>query len=143
MSTFRVVILLLIAGVIVGSIILNLTSGTGAGAEMVMMPEPSSITAEEDCEARGGTMMWVQSFFKSCIMPYPDAGEPCTSSSECEGGCIVTDWESLDSGTGVCKADTNHSGCYAEIGDDRFECLNDDIMTMCLRDSTARECAGL
>ena len=59
----------------------------------------------------------------ACVVPYADAGEACTDSSECEGRCLV-DLTNTDanpavgsSATGICEADTDPCGCWYEVLD--------------------------
>lgn len=149
------IILVLIAVAVVVSIVQNTISGDavfevyefGSEESLIINDDIAdlarSISTEEECIANGGNMEWVQSFFPSCVIPYPDGGLSCGTSYECMGKCIATDFATLDSGIGMCKVDTDYSGCYAEIGDEEIRCLNDDIMTMCTRDSTDSACTGL
>ena len=103
----------------------------------------SDEVAMQECIQKGGTMKWLQSFFPTCVIPYSDGNQPCTNSKQCEGGCIVTSYDALDSKEGICKIDNDFSGCWAHVEDDFIRCLNDDIATMCTRGSTEQACAQL
>lgn len=105
--------------------------------------ERAALMDEAECLAEGGRWDWVNAFFKACVLTYPDAGTACSSSAECEGGCFAHDFGSLEAGTGTCRANTDRSGCMGEVGGSVIECLHDDIMVQCTRDSTERECDGL
>jgi len=105
--------------------------------------ERAAFMEEAECLAEGGEWRWVNAFFEACVLPYPDAGTECSSSAECEGGCFAHDFESLEAGVGTCRANTDHSGCMGEVGGAVIECLYDDIMVQCTRDSTERECDAL
>ena len=63
---------------------------------------------------RDGMRGWYQ-----CVYPYPDAGEPCFDSSECEGQCRadVAGSHMLPEGsmTGTCQMTTSPFGCYATV----------------------------
>lgn len=105
--------------------------------------ERAAFMDEAECLAGGGKWTWVNAFFEACVLTYPDAGMECSSSAECEGGCFAHDFASLEAGTGTCRANTDHSGCMGEVGGAVIECLHDDIMVQCTRDSPERECVGL
>jgi len=119
------------------------------GPDAVARPPPdpigerAALMTESECAAGGGEWRWVNAFFKSCVLPYPDAGKECTASSECEGGCFARDFDSLEAGVGTCLATTYRSGCMGEVGASTIDCLYDDIMVSCTRDSTDPECEGL
>ena len=74
------------------------------------------------CELDGGTVRGVCMLgLPACVVPYTDAGEICTDSSECEGRCLI-DIDASDaqpivgtSATGVCQADTDSCGCWHEV----------------------------
>lgn len=105
--------------------------------------ERAAFMDEAECLAEGGRWDWINAFFEACILTYPDAGNECSSSSECAGGCFAHDFDSLEAGIGTCRATTDHSGCMGEVGGGAIECLYDDIMVSCTRDSTERECDAL
>lgn len=105
--------------------------------------ERAALLTEAECAAEGGEWQWTNAFFKSCVLAYPDAGKACSSSFECAGGCFAHDFGSLEAGTGTCRATTDRSGCMGEIGGTVIECLYDDIMVLCTRDSAERECEAL
>jgi len=150
------------AAAVAGSIAVALALGTewegpGAGPAVPADPvapapaaragstlgERAALMEEPECLAEGGEWRWVNAFFEACVLPYPDAGRGCSSSAECEGGCFAHDFESLEAGAGTCRANTDHSGCMGEVGGAVIECLYDDIMVECTRDSTERECDAL
>lgn len=81
------------------------------------------------CRAKGGTFEY-QGFSLApvCTTPLSDGGKPCSSSSECEGKCIVDldrrgiDYRTLPKGTAVagqCTAQAPHFGCYVPVHEGR------------------------
>ena len=74
------------------------------------------------CEASGGKVTNVgMTGMPACLIPTEDAGKSCRDSSDCEGRCIVDDWEGDKPpriGTkvaGVCEASNLTFGCFAEV----------------------------
>ncbi len=116
---------------------------TGEAMPSALGERAAMIDDEAECVAEGGSWRWINASFKACVLPYPDAGEECSASSECAGGCFASDFDSLEAGLGMCRADTDRSGCLGEIGGSTIECLHDDIMTRCTIDSLERECLRL
>ncbi|GEM_PF-5097786 len=51
----------------------------------------------------------------SCIFTYADGGKECKNSDECEGSCVVYDYNQAERGKGICEQDTDFFGCYATI----------------------------
>lgn len=76
---------------------------------------PPAKSAEMLCAEEGGVWQKVGVLGKyQCIHTYSDGGKMCTSSSQCQGGCIAT----TGNGTaGSCKRDDNPFGCYQFIED--------------------------
>ena len=54
-----------------------------------------------------------------CLYTYSDGGKPCSSSTECEGNCILPEQVSLNNNPviGVCKSDNDPYGCYSSVED--------------------------
>ena len=73
------------------------------------------------CKARGGTISTAGLAAKPhCVLPTKDAGKPCTSSAQCEAGCIAT--KSPDAkAIGRCKATTEPFGCHAKVEDGKVQ----------------------
>ncbi len=72
----------------------------------------------ETCEANGGRVRGVCMFgTPACVIPFSDAGKPCSDSSECEGFCWNEDWglEQGDNATGQCTANAQDCKCGVEI----------------------------
>lgn len=93
------------------------SSHSGRGDETASQPPLLDVAA---CEAQGGEVRPAGLLgAERCIRPYSDAGRSCADSSECEGRCLATDWtgdETTDNASrGVCEADDNPFGCFAEI----------------------------
>lgn len=72
----------------------------------------------DECEAQGGTVRGVCMFgTPACVVPFSDAGKPCSDSSECEGLCWNEDF-GLPQGsvaTGQCSANAQDCKCGVEI----------------------------
>lgn len=79
---------------------------------------PENATPAE-CAARGGTMQRVgRAQTMQCVVTYADAGERCTTGSDCQGDCRVEDAPFPTSGAdavGRCQADSRPFGCYARV----------------------------
>lgn len=76
------------------------------------------------CERQGGVVRGVCMLgLPACVLPYTDAGQVCTDSSECEGRCLLneegpgTEDRPLAGADaiGVCETDDNPCGCWSEI----------------------------
>ena len=72
----------------------------------------------EDCQSKGGEVRGVCMFgMPACVIPYPDAGAPCSDSSECEGLCWAEPF-TLAQGTpidGRCTANAQDCKCGVEV----------------------------
>jgi hypothetical protein len=72
----------------------------------------------EECERNGGYVQGVCMFgIPACIIPFSDAGKPCSDSSECEGLCWNEDWglRQGDKAAGQCTANAQECKCGVEI----------------------------
>jgi hypothetical protein len=60
-----------------------------------------------------------------CVIPYADAGKPCTDSGQCLGACLAEYQSgvfSVASGaTGQCQADNAVFGCLGEVQHGRID----------------------
>jgi len=88
--------------------------------------EPATSTlivpAVGQCKASGGKVEKVGMVgTPACVIPAADAGKTCSDSSECQGRCLVEDWEGdrpPPIGTkskGMCEASNLTFGCIAEV----------------------------
>ena len=69
-----------------------------------------AIPDERACAAYGGD--WIPQGLlgeTGCVFTYPDAGQSCTSSDQCLGGCVVDDPTQT---TGQCKETDSPFGCW-------------------------------
>ena len=64
----------------------------------------------------------------SCIVPYADAGKPCSGPEDCEGRCLIllngNDIPTPENGapaTGQCEPEHGTDGCYTVIVDGKAE----------------------
>ena len=64
------------------------------------------------CMAGGGEWYENEAGDQLCVMPYADGGEPCDSSDECQGFCVIEDPDQTE---GFCQYDDNPFGCYSSI----------------------------
>lgn len=72
----------------------------------------------EACEANGGTVRGVCMFgIPACVIPFSDAGETCSDSSQCEGVCwIENSFPAVGSeATGTCTANAQDCKCGVEV----------------------------
>ena len=83
-----------------------------------LLPVPSP----EQCAASGGKIEKVGLIgTPACLIPTADAGKSCRDSSECQGRCLVDDWEGDKPprigtvSTGLCEASNLTFGCFAEV----------------------------
>ncbi len=101
--------------------LLLLSLGTGCQPND---PAQSSLIVPpaEQCEAAGGSVE-LTGLTRSprCVVPTADAGQVCSDSSDCEGRCLLEDWEGErpprlgTRATGVCEASNLTYGCFAEV----------------------------
>ena len=83
----------------------------------VRVPESA---AAADCTARGGEMR-PQGRMQTlqCVVSYADAGQRCTTGSDCQGDCRVEDVTAAPAaGTpaiGQCQAVSGQFGCYTKV----------------------------
>ena len=88
--------------------------------------EPATSTlivpAVEQCKASGGKIEKVGIVgTPACVIPTADAGKTCSDSSECQGRCLVEDWEGDrpprigTQSKGMCEASNLTFGCIAEV----------------------------
>ncbi len=76
------------------------------------------------CLEAGGQWSWPgmsrqgepDDFQGMCVIKLPDAGAPCTSSSQCMGTCRATRGEG-EAGPGVCSTTNYAAGCLALVED--------------------------
>ncbi len=81
---------------------------------LIVTPQPTAVPVvlpdnEQDCLAQGG--VWgPQGLLQTdmCDLPATDAGQPCTSSSQCQGLCLASD----SSSTGTCSPRVLNFGCF-------------------------------
>ena len=81
-----------------------------------------SVPSLEQCATSGGSIVNAGLVgAPACRITTADAGKLCNDSSECEGRCLVDDWEGdkpprigADS-KGKCEASNLTFGCFAEI----------------------------
>ena len=87
-------------------------------------PSPAAARAmRAECAAKGGTISTAGLAAKPhCVLPTRDAGRPCTSSSQCEAGCIAPKSAPPNAPvTGRCKENTEPFGCRALVEDGKAQ----------------------
>ena len=108
----------------VALVILSLSACAPATGPAVGDPPPTvSIPGSESgCVAAGGEWSregrlgaWM------CVMPYADAGRPCTDGDQCLGDCRARELGPAEARpvTGVCQANTSPFGCFTRVEDGR------------------------
>ncbi len=96
----------------------------GEGKSLEEMREQAWAEIDQDaCKAKGGDVRAEGMMgMPRCVTPYSDAGDICSSTSDCGGKCLgddnVTDYNArAGEMKGVCAANDSPFGCYAEIID--------------------------
>ena len=91
-------------------------AGAGsAGSE----PTASAGADPVACAAAGGEVRGVcRMQTQQCVIPYADAGKPCTDGDQCAGDCLAPDGEPGRT-AGQCQADNDPCGCRFTIEDGR------------------------
>ncbi|MEM7679272.1 MAG: hypothetical protein AAF449_25130, partial [Myxococcota bacterium] len=96
----------------------NLTS-VSANIATPIPPRPGTLSPSERiaCEQAGGRVERAGILgAERCTRPYSDAGQICTDSGQCQGQCRTSpDVPVGTPTTGVCQADDNPFGCFAEV----------------------------
>lgn len=85
------------------------TASQSVAQEQVVDPfalEDGSAQERFECEQNGGSYERGYAFMV-CVMPTSDAGQSCTSSSQCEGHCLADG--------GVCTPRIPYFGCYETL----------------------------
>ena len=86
----------------------------------------SESAAAGDCLARGGRML-PQGRMQTlqCVVAYADAGERCTTGSDCQGDCRIEDVTAAPAaGTaavGQCQVTSSRFGCYTTVENGKAE----------------------
>ena len=109
----------LIVAAIAAVFIFVLAACSGLSEPLIVTPQPTAVPVvlpdnEQDCLAQGG--MWgPQGMLQRdmCDLPATDAGQPCTSSSQCQGLCLASDASS----TGTCSPRVLNFGCFDVVED--------------------------
>jgi hypothetical protein len=104
-------------------------SGCGAWNDFRMEQSIKHMRAEalkeidvDECKASGGSVEGVCMFgLPACVIPFADAGQPCSDSSQCEGLCWNDGWGMAQGteATGYCTANAQDCKCGVEILDGR------------------------
>jgi hypothetical protein len=64
------------------------------------------------CRARGGTWTAFGNLYNFCRLMTRDGGKACTSSSDCEGVCLVASTDLNSSKFDSCSSEVLLHGCY-------------------------------
>ncbi len=99
----------------------------------------------EKCKEQNGTWTRDTAFENDpghCVLEYSDAWKKCTSSDQCQGGCVTNIISQLGK-EWICKKNNSRQGCYNAIESKEFNCLSDDIMTRCDKTSWGDDCESL
>ena len=82
-----------------------------------------SASERKACKAKGGSISTAGLAARPhCVLPTRDAGKACTSSSQCEAGCIATErYAPGANATGRCKESTEPFGCQARVEDGKAQ----------------------
>ena len=77
----------------------------------------NSIPDQQHCEEHGGSWQAVGRLQKlSCVLPTSDAGQACSSHSDCELQCIASKQLPMGMNTqGQCQSQTPLFGCRTEV----------------------------
>ena len=74
------------------------------------------------CEAAGGELHRAGLLgWENCIQPYADAGQTCSDSSDCTGGCRYTGSGASigETVTGTCQINDSPFGCFQSVDNGR------------------------
>ncbi len=96
--------------------------GAALTQERISFESERATDAErEKCHAAGGEVHQAGLLgYENCILPYADAGQACSDSSECLGDCRLTDFSKPeDSITGTCQINDSPFGCYQTVENGR------------------------
>jgi hypothetical protein len=72
----------------------------------------------ENCARLGGYVQRVGLLAReACVIPYKDAGKPCTDGSQCEGDCWAEprQYPPGEKVTGACQPTNMPFGCHARV----------------------------
>lgn len=109
MTTYRYAMAMLMAA--------TLTACTHAGKKSFAGSDTGAEQAA--CEAHGGKRERVcGDGYVACVTPYPDAGKPCSDSSDCFGRCFVPASQTVfpaGKNKGICQKTTVPCECYREV----------------------------
>ena len=101
---------------------LMLAACAAAQTKVIAKPAFQAPHGRTACLAAGGQWMWPgiprggepDDSEGMCIVKLPDAGKPCTSSSQCMGTCRGGDPTRAKT-TGVCSTDNYSAGCFTLV----------------------------
>lgn len=104
----------------------DVQAGGPKGSEpATAQPKPDT---PEACAKNGGTYRRVCLMGTwSCVMPYADAGKPCSDKKQCQGQCRYEGTgETPPAGTavaGACQRTTDPCGCFGIVADGKLESM--------------------
>ena len=106
-----------------------IAAGDGAGA--TPSPQPTQVSAAGSTDAalcaRAGGKMLPQGRMQSvrCVLTYTDAGQRCTTGSDCQGDCRVEEVAGTPNAgaaaVGTCQRDSSRFGCYTTVENGKAE----------------------
>jgi hypothetical protein len=110
---------LILATAAIAALLILAVAACGSLPPLIVTAQPTAGPVvppdnEQDCLAQGGA--WGPQGMlqrEMCDLPATDAGQPCTSSSQCQGLCLASD----SSSTGTCSPRTLNFGCFEVVED--------------------------
>ena len=95
------------------------TTPTASKEDLSVEPGQTPSAAQTaSCTTRGGEFRRSGlAGFWLCVVPYADAGKPCSDTSDCQGGCMTGPNQTPVRGQapGVCAASNSQFGCYSRV----------------------------
>ncbi len=106
-----IIILIILAIIFVGPFGTTNQPSSGTNSTNTTTTPPVS-AAEQNCKNNNGTWEAAcpQGTFQ-CIYTYTDGETPCTSSTECQGDCVVT----APNSQAICQSNSDTCGCFVTI----------------------------
>ncbi|RZJ37946.1 MAG: hypothetical protein EON86_16430, partial [Brevundimonas sp.] len=94
-------------------------------------PQPTQVSAAGTTDAalcdRAGGKMLPQGRMQSvrCVLTYTDAGQRCTTGSDCQGDCRIEDVAGAPNAganaVGTCQRSSSRFGCYTTVENGKAE----------------------
>ena len=96
------------------------------GADPALAAESSTQETQAACTARGGKLRRVGRLQSvQCVVSYPDAGQRCTDSDDCQGDCRIPENGAVPAEgaavVGQCQQTNMSFGCFTRVEDGKAD----------------------